>query len=55
MRITIYGCDDSTCIDEEDWGGKFTDSEIKILKKLDKLSHELSGYPCQPVLELEDK
>lgn len=55
MRIAIYGCDDTTYIDEKDWGGKFTDSEIKTLKKLDKLSHECSGYQCQPVLELKEE
>lgn len=55
MRIAIYGCDDTTYIDEKDWGGKLTDSEIKTLKKLDKLSHECSGYPCQPTLALENK
>lgn len=55
MRIAIYGCDDTTYIDEKDWGGKFTDSEIKTLKKLDKLSHECSGYQCQPVLKLKEE
>lgn len=55
MRIAIYGCDDTTRIEEKDWGGKFTDSEIKTLKKVGKLSRELSEYACQPVLELEDE
>lgn len=55
MRIAIYGCDDTTYIDEEDWGEKFTDSEIKTLKKLEKLSHEFSYCQCQPVLEIEEE
>lgn len=55
MRIAIHGCDDTTYIDEEDWGEKFTDSEIKTLKKLEKLSHEFSYCKCQPVLEIEEE
>ena len=54
MRIVISGCDDATYIDEEDWGGEFTPDELKTIRKLSELSHEISSYICEPTIEIEE-
>ena len=53
MRIVISGCDDSTYIDEEDWGMSFSQEEIEIIGKLADLSEKNSCYQCKPVIRIE--
>ena len=53
MRIAIVGCDDTTYIDEEDWGMSFSAEELEILGKLADLSRKKSDYQCQPVIRIE--
>ena len=53
MRIVISGCDDSTYIDEEDWGMSFSPIELEIIGKLADLSEKNSGYQCQPTIRIE--
>ena len=55
MRIAISGCDDTTYIDEEDWGMGFSQEEIEIIGKLADLSEKNSHYQCQPVIRIEDE
>lgn len=53
-RIKISGCDDTTFIDEEDWGMPFSQEELEIIGKLADLSCKLSTYVCQPTITIEE-
>lgn len=55
MRIAISGCDDTTYIDEDDWGMPFSQEEIEIIGKLADLSEKNSSYGCQPVIVIEEE
>ena len=54
MRIAIHGCDDTTYINEEDWGMDFSIDEIGIIGKLAELSEKKSFYGCMPVIKIEE-
>lgn len=41
MYIKIVGCDDTTYIDEEDWGMPFSKEEIEIIDKLEHFSTKI--------------
>lgn len=45
VRITLNGCDDTTCILME-----VSEDELSFLERLAKLSKDASGYLCQPTL-----
>lgn len=53
-RICIYGCDDTTYIDENDWGMPFSQEELEIIGKLADLSCKISICGCQPTIEIEE-
>lgn len=53
-RIAIYGCDDTTYIDENDWGMPFSMDELDVIGKLADLSKHNSKYQCQPTIEIEE-
>lgn len=53
--VKIIGCDDTTYIDEEDWGAIFSPIELKIIRKLADLSKKNSSYQCQPEIRIEEK
>ena len=53
MRIKIIGCDDTTYIEEDDWGASFSPAELKIIRKLADLSEKNSDYQCQPIIRIE--
>ncbi|HEL1665506.1 hypothetical protein [Streptococcus suis] len=50
VRISLYGCDDTTYIDTD-----VTVEEYDFLRKLKRLSKENSSYGCQPTLDVERK
>ncbi|HEM5168221.1 TPA: hypothetical protein U1317_002185, partial [Streptococcus suis] len=50
VRISLYGCDDTTYIDTD-----VTVEEYDFLRKLKRLSKENSSYVCQPTLDVERK
>lgn len=50
VRISLYGCDDTTYIDTD-----VTVEEYGFLLKLRRLSKDNSDYACQPVLDVEIK
>ena len=50
VRISLYGCDDTTYIDTE-----VTVEEYNFLQKLSLLSKENSDYGCQPTLNVAKK
>ena len=50
VRISLYGCDDTTYIDTD-----VTAEEYDFLQKLKRLSEETSGYACQPTLDVAKK
>lgn len=54
MRIAIHGCDDTTYIDEDDWGMEFSPQELEIIGKLASLSKKKSFYGCMPTIEIEE-
>lgn len=51
MYIKIVGCDDTTYIDEEDWGMPFSKEEIEIIGKLADISRSKHTYVCEPYIE----
>ena len=53
-RIAICGCDDTTYIDEDDWGMSFSQDELEIIGKLADLSEHNSTYQCQPIIRIEE-
>lgn len=53
MRIEIVGCDDTTYIDEKDWGKSFSSDELEIIGKLADLSEKKSSYGCQPIIRIK--
>lgn len=55
--IVINGCDDTTYIQEKDWGKTFTPDEIYTIEKICDLSQQISTYRCMPTVgfrELDD-
>lgn len=50
--IKIEGCDDTTYINENDWGMPFSSEELEIIGKLSDLSKKISFYGCMPVIEI---
>jgi hypothetical protein len=50
VRISLYGCDDTTYIDTE-----VTVEEYNFLQKLSLLSEENSDCGCQPTLNVAKK
>lgn len=47
-KISIHGCDDSTCFVMH-----LTDEEVKVIERLSALSKTTSTYGCMPTLEIE--
>ena len=45
--ISIVGCDDTT-----EFEYQLTNKQWELVKLLSAASHEASGYPCMPVLDI---
>lgn len=52
--IVIIGCDDTTYVQEKDWGKPFTPDEVFTIEKICALSQQLSTYGCMPIVEFRE-
>lgn len=52
--IVISGCDDTTYIQEKDWGRPFTPDEVFTIEKICALSQQLSIYMCMPIVKFRE-
>lgn len=55
MNIKIVAYDDTTYIDEEDWGMSFSKEEIEIIGKLADISKSKHSYVSEPYIEVEEE
>ena len=53
-EIRLSGCDDITCITEKDWGREFNKDEIKVFRKIERLSSKKAKGYCQPEFYLAE-
>lgn len=52
--IVISGCDDTTYIQEKDWGKPFTPDEVFTIEKICALSQQISTYRCMPTVKFRE-